>query len=407
MKQIILKSVFFVICFLMTYTIANAACDQTLSPGNDVVAAVTNAPNDSTICLNAGSYGTVNLTKISRSGYVTIQSISARDASIAPQLYSTNFVRFKSLTISADISQTACSTHVQWLNNDFTGRGMTLSNQNCSNLDVLIDGNIFRNYKFPAGWYNGHLNIVYGSGVTVSNNYIGGSAVDGSSDGIQVLGQATNITIGPGNVFSDILQSLCPNSHCDAIQLYGAGPNTVISGNYFYNDDTFIMAPDGSDYVTVTNNVFDGSSIGYPGKLQFGSANNPLFEHNTVINTNVGFSSKTGNPASTNVVAKNNILKGGFFDTTEGSGCSNCTFTRNLFYDSGNASGVNNLIGIPTYVGGSAPTTQAGFQLTSSSLGYKAALDGLDMGTTYYGTGALPAPSSSLKAPTNLRVVSL
>ncbi|MGZ3795351.1 MAG: hypothetical protein ACXVB1_03255, partial [Pseudobdellovibrionaceae bacterium] len=241
----------------------------------------------------------------------------------------------------------------------------------------------------------------------ISNNFIGGSGSSGSSDGIDVLGQATNVTIGPGNVFSDILQSKCPNSHCDSIQLYGAGPNTVITGNYFYNDDTFIMAPDGSDYVVVTNNVFDGSSINYAGKIQLGSANNPRFEHNTVINTNVGLNSKIGNTATVNAIARNNIMTNGRFDTTYGSGCSNCTITSNLFYSSGDAGGTNNLIGIPTYVGGASPTTQAGWQLTSTSLGYKAALDGLDMGTTYYGSGPLTVPtpsSSSLAPPSNLRL---
>ncbi|MGZ3805957.1 MAG: DUF4082 domain-containing protein [Pseudobdellovibrionaceae bacterium] len=389
-----LRNIFFMGSVLGISAVCSAACDQTLSPGADVVSAVTNAANGSTICLNSGSYGTVNLTNISRTGYVTLQSATARGASIAPQLYNTNYVRLQSLTISADILQRACSSHIQWLNNDFTGRGLTLTNSNCtSSLDSLIDGNIFRDYKFPASWYNGHINIVYGSGVTISHNFIGGSAVDGSSDGIQVLGQATNVTIGPGNVFSDILQSLCPNSHCDAIQLYGAGPNTVITGNYFHNDDTFIMAPDGSDKTVVTNNVFDGSTIKYDWKIQFGSANGVLFEHNTLINTGAAFDSKPGNTASNNILARNNIIRSIGIKTSGGSGCSpNCVFTHNMFDTSGYP-GMDNITGAPTFVGGAIPTTQAGWQLTSSSLGYKAALDGLDMGTTFYGPGTLPTPT--------------
>ena len=54
------------------------------------------------------------------------------------------------------------------------------------------------------------------------------------------------------------------------------------------------MAPDGSSDVTTTNNVFDGTGRGYEWKIQFGSAANPVFRHNTVINASAAFDSKTG-----------------------------------------------------------------------------------------------------------------
>jgi|APLak6261659701_1056019.scaffolds.fasta_scaffold06876_1 hypothetical protein len=399
MKTHHLKKIIFFLTLLGASHASWAACDKTLSPGADVASAVSSAPNGSTICLNSGNYGTVNLTNITRSGYVTIQSTTDKGASISPQLWNTDYVRLQSLAISSSASQQGCSVHVQWVNNKIDGAGLTLKNPNCGNIDTLVEGNSFRNYNFPAGWYNGRLNVVYGSGVTVRNNYFGDG---GNADGIQVLGQASDVNI-TGNTFSGILQSLCGDMHCDSIQLYGAGPRVVINGNHFYNDSVFIMAPDGSDDVTVTNNVFDGSSVNYAGKVQFGSANNPRFEHNVVLNTNVGFSSKSGQPASTNVVAKNNILKGGRFDTSVGNGCSNCSFTRNLFYTSDIASGTNNLVGIPTYVGGAAPTKYTGFQLTSSSLGYKVATDGSDMGVVFTGTTTSPT-TVLLSAPTNLRV---
>jgi hypothetical protein len=103
---------------------------------------------------------------------------------------------------------------------------------------------------------------------------------------------------------------------------------------------------------------------------------------------------KSGSPASSNVVAKENILSGSIK-----LNCTGCSITHNLFKYSQDAAGTNNLIGTPLFVGGTNPSTMAGYQLTSSSLGYRAATDGLDMGVGTFGAG--PAP---LAPPSNLRV---
>lgn len=374
---------------------ASFACNQTLSPGANLASAISSAPANSTICLNTGIYGSVNLYNINRSAYVTVKSVSGKGASIAPQMGNTKFVRFESLTISSDVLQNSCSANIQWVNNDFTGRGLTLSNSGCSNLNTLIDGNNFSNFTVGGG-YEGRLSLVYGSGIIVTNNFFGNG---GASDGIQLLGNVSNVNIGPGNTFSGIKESLCGAVHCDAIQLYGAGTNISITGNYFSDGDAFIMAPDGSSGVTVTNNVFNGTGYTYIDKVQFGTAESPIFEHNTLINVRASFDSKVGEAASSNVVGRNNILiSGSSFKTANGSGCSSCTFTRNLFSSTSYANGTNNLTGNPTFIGGSSPTNWAGYQLMSNSLGYKAATDGNDMGPIFSTTAITP-----LATPSNLR----
>jgi hypothetical protein len=202
-----------------------------------------------------------------------------------------------------------------------------------------------------------------------------------ASDGIQLLGGTRDSTIGPGNTFSGIRESACGSVHCDAIQLYGAGANNTIDGNLFNNGDTFIMAPDGSATTSVTNNVFDGTGATYPDKIQFGSATNPVFRHNTVRDVRVSFDSKTGMPASSGVLAKDNILVGSsIWKTSNGSGCTSCSFLSNLYDDSGSASGTGNLIGTPIFSGGSSPITLAGFKLGSGSIGIGGASDGGNMG---------------------------
>ena len=88
------------------------------------------------------------------------------------------------------------------------------------------------------------------------------------------------------------------------------------------------MAPDGTDNLTIKNNVFNGVGVSYPYKIQLGSANNARFEHNTLINTSAAFDSKTGSPASKNVIAQNNIFASSSgYKTSGGNGCSICTIT--------------------------------------------------------------------------------
>jgi hypothetical protein len=233
--------------------------------------------------------------------------------------------------------------------------------------------------------------LIYGSGITVTNNTFGPG---GASDGIFLGGNVSNVTIGPGNTFTGILEANCGSVHCDAIQGYGAGSGIVITGNLFEKGDTFIMMPDGSQSVTVRNNVFNGAGVAYVDKIQFGSASSPVFQHNTLVNVRASFDSKTGSAATSSALAENNILAAGSsFKTSNGSGCSSCTFRFNLFSSSGDAIGTGNLVGTPSFVGGAAPTSFAGFQLAASSIGYRGASDGQDMGAVIF----------VLSPPTNLR----
>jgi len=170
-------------------------------------------------------------------------------------------------------------------------------------------------------------------------------------------------------------------AHCDAIQLQGGGA-TSITGNYLKTGETFILAPDGSSNVAATNNVFDGTGVSYLDKIRLGPAANPIFRHNTLRNVRASFDSMRGYTASSNVQAKDNVMVGSgtSWKTSNGNGCSGCTFSYNLFDDSGDASGSNNLIGTPSFTGGSNPSNYAGFKLTGGSLGTNASSDGNDMG---------------------------
>jgi hypothetical protein len=366
-----------------------AACDQTVNPGANLASVVSSAPSGTTVCLNSGNYGNVNLFDIKRSGFVTVQSAAGKGASISPQVGNSAFIRLSNLTINGAL-QNSCSRNIEWVDNNVND-SITLTNSSCSgSLATVFKGNTFSAINVGGG-YEGRLSLIYGSGITITNNTFGPG---GASDGIFMGGGVSNVTIGPGNVFTGILEANCGSVHCDAVQGYGAGSGIVIQGNLFEKGDTFIMMPDGSSGVVVRDNVFNGAGVSYPDKIQFGSAASPVFQHNTMINVRASFDSKTGESATSNAVAENNLVAGGSsFKTANGSGCSSCAFRSNS-------------TGTPTFVGGANPSTWSGFQLTAGSVGYRAASDGKDMGANVTGA-ATPAPTPApvaLDAPTNLRV---
>jgi hypothetical protein len=355
-------------------------CTQTLSVGANLVSAVANAANGSTICLNNGDYGTVNWWDLTRSGYVTVKSVSGRGASLRPSIGNADYIRLESLTLRQGLVN-SCSTNIQVADSTFQQdmSGLYFDASTCPSTvhNYLVDNVTFANVDLTG--FEGRLSFRDTNGVTVKNSTFG---PNGYGDGIQTGGNNRNLTIGPNNRFTGISQSFCDangGAHCDSIQLQGGGA-TTITGNHFSGSDVFIMAPDGSSNVTTTNNVFDGQSSSYEYKIQFGTAASPVFRHNTLANTSAAFDSKTGNPATTNAIVRDNVWSRGHgqIKTSNGSGCSGCAFSHNLFENGANARGTSNVVGAPVFVG--PLTTYAGWRLASGSPGKGAASDGTDIG---------------------------
>jgi hypothetical protein len=377
---------------------AHAACTQTLSPGANVISAVSNAAAGSAICLNAGSYGSITLDSISKTSDVVLRSVTGNTAIIDLDVSRSSHLNFQNLTINGLYLHNR-ATNITVSGSTFTGQALLNLGINggasYGNANIVIDGNSFDAISVCANCYEGRVQVISDntpSGVTISNNHFGGP---GESDGIQ-LG-AYGVVVGPGNVFDGIVQGNY-GRHVDALQGYGQS-HTTITGNYFLNGDTYLMMPDGGDSEIITHNVFaPGTSYGQ--KIQLGSHLNDVFSHNTVKGLDLSISRKqelTQN--SVNALFRDNLfvnsgISTGVSDHPGVSGCTNCTFDHNQFDTSGNASGTNNLIGLPTFTGGTNPTTWTGYQLTAASIGHAAATDGKDMGANLFGTGSTP-PSSS------------
>jgi hypothetical protein len=388
--------------------VARAQCTQTLSVGANLATAVSSAANGSTICLNDGNYGTVNLFNITRTGFVTLRSVNGTAARMSPQVGNSRFIRLENLTISGSLVN-SCSQSIEFVGTPFVANtsGLLFDASSCPSTthNYVVDGATFD--RVGQALYEGRLNCRDCNGVTIKNSTFSGVGTS-ASDGIQTQGNARNLTIGPNNRFSGILEAQCGTTHCDAIQLQGGG-TTLITSNVFENGDTFIMSPDGCSNVTAEHNVFNGTGVSYPDKVQFGSCSNLIFRHNTVTNVRVSMDSKTGEPATSNALAENNVMRGSTtsFKTANGNGCTGCTFRYNLFDDSGDATGSNNVIGTPLFIGGTLPTTWAGWLLIVGSPGDNAGNDGRDMGTNYLDAGGPPPPPppTAPAAPTGVRIV--
>jgi hypothetical protein len=284
--------------------------------------------------------------------------------------------------------------HIHILGNKFTN-ALDLFTPTDENLDVLVDGNSFINLDQACN--EGRvgvcgLNISHSvvNGITISNNLFSGSGSalpNNCSDGVQINGAAYGTVIGPGNEFTAMAESTCV-AHVDPIQFFNDS-NTTVTGNWFHDNGDGsggVMTPDGTQNTIITNNVF--ASTGYAYAVNCGGCVNVLIEHNTVNPSQaIHFANANGGGASSGNTLRNNILLGG--SQNQGT-----TVTFNLYASGGTGTNIN---GTPTYVGGSTPSTYAGYALTTGSTGHNAASDGHDMGINIT-SGAGGGSASSGKA---------
>jgi Bacterial Ig-like domain/PKD domain len=365
-----------------------AAADLNATPST-LAGVYASAQGGDVIHLAAGSYGTFS--GGSKPSVVTLIAQPGATATMYPNLGAgVNNLRLDGLTLQGMFLSGA--RNVAIVNSRFTDMSRIDTPAGVSNANILIDHNTFDGITACGTCYEGRLSVrgydnTAPVGVSITNNHFGNG---GCSDGIQVIGNAYGVQVGPGNEFSGIRQNGCSN-HVDSIQLYGSR-HTQIVGNYFHDDDTIIMAPDGGDHEVITDNVMIGA--GYSAAVQLGSQDTTTFSHNTVVDVSVRLGSKTGGEASSNGTNDDNVmLRSGF--SIDGSGCS-CSFDHNLYSSSGDSRGTNATVATPAFVGGASPTTYSGYQLAANSPGRGNGSDGKDLGARI---GASTPPPPDTTAP--------
>ena len=364
---------------------ASVSCTTTISSG--LQTAITNASAGSTICLDAGSYGEIELnTKKSSMVIITpAPGVSQSQAVLGYTDVSTSSdLTFKGLTIAGDNNGNASTpaTHIHWVDDAFTS-GVCVHAPTSANIDVLVESSTFVNISSGGCGNEGRLEVNGDNtepsgtnGVVISHDLFQGASPGGCTDGVNITGGASGTQIGPGDEFSDIEQGSCDPAHVDPIQFYGA-PNTTVTGDYFHGDSSQIESPDGNGSpMTVTNNVF----VQYANPIQIGGGEGDVINHNTIVgdleigHENVG--------ASTDETITNNVIINGI-ELNGGQSESGWKVEYNLI--PGGGGGAHGSSSNPIFVGGAHPSTWAGYALTSASPGHLAASDGTDMGSNYFG----------------------
>lgn len=375
-----------------------AQCTTTLNVGANVATAVSSAAAGATICLNSGSWGTINLFNITKSNYVTVKSTTGLGASAYFSIGNSQFIRVDSVTLTGALLN-SCSRNIIISNSSTvpnSGSGIYIDGTGCPTTaqNITIDGVIFD--RVGPALYEGRLSVRDGNTITVKNSqFLGVWATNGGpSDGFQGVGAMRNITIGPGNLFQGIDQGICNangGAHCDNIQLYGGPCDNISIDNNLFRDTSSLILTESACTGTTRNNVFDNVVT-----VQFHQWHPVIFEHNTLYNSNVSMNGSPGAPMSATI--RSNIVHSSDISTGGITPCAACTFDYNL-YSSG-CNGTNCITGTPTYVGGAPASIAAwsGWQLSPASLGRSNGHDGLDRGTLFYGSADTEAPTT----PTNL-----
>jgi hypothetical protein len=387
------------------------SCTTTLSSGNSISTAIGSSSAGDTICLGDGNYSGFTLNAVTRSPRVTVRAVNPGEATI------TGGLTFSGGTYGFTFDG------VNFSGVDFTGantREITLSNADASAGTIQIDGvtHSSPNILFDNLTHYDQDNTGFCHGGTVNCVGVGayhfsydgrstpvatirGAIIDrGCADGIQ---SGVPFILEYSQIKNKVVGSCINDPHTDATQLYG-GPfeGTIIRKNYYYSNVQVLAAYDGVDGVLIEDNVFDPGPSGERRECQIElySDDTSTIRWNTVVARtstygHICLDAKAADDDGFGTIIENNIAN----SVSALSGSTYATKNNNLLVSG--ASGTD-ISGSPTYVGGTNPTTWAGFQLDAASLGYGDATDSSNIGTRYYGTTIVrPEPPTNVVVTDN------
>jgi hypothetical protein len=357
---------------------AASAADLNASPANlgSVFGA---AQGGDVIHLAAGSYG--NFSGGSKPSTVSLVAAPGAAVTMGVAFAPADHIALDGVTVTG--ANLVGAHDVAITNSTFTG--MTTIDAKLPNANIVFSGDRFDGIDMCSTCGEGRVTVRGYSnssqpvGVTITNSHFGGG---GQSDGVQIIGGAYGVQVGPGNEFTGIRQGSFA-AHVDPIQLYGSS-HTLITGNYFHDNSTGIMAPDGGEAERIENNAFVMDE--YPWAVIASHIPGLVMRHNTVVGGSLHVDDAT-NPGSAST-------------PTSGQATNNAgpvTFgQRGSFTESYNvfpgASGTKDINASPKLAGGAKPASYAAFVLAPGAPGVKAADDGTDMGIVLTAPPAPPPP---------------
>jgi len=299
---------------------------------------------------------------------VTVRSVNARGASITGLITISGNVN--GLTFDGprftDIRIVGANTReLTFRNYDQTGQ-LVIDGVTTATPNILLE-DFTHNDVTAAKAPNARINFSYSGRrspvATIRRATIDGGCADGIQSGVPfILEDSRLMNMQVGN---------CPNDpHTDALQLYG-GPfaGTVIRGNYFYRNVQVLTAYDGVDRVLIENNVFDPGPDGERRscQIEWYSDDGSIIRHNTVVHRGASYGHicldrKPAHDPGFGTVVVDNIAT----SIATANGSTVAQRTNNLLRS---GAGAGELTGVPTFVGGGAPTSYAGFELAPGSPG--------------------------------------
>jgi hypothetical protein len=257
--------------------------------------------------------------------------------------------------------------------------GMTRVDATARRARILFTHDVFSHIDRCARCYEGRLAVKGDDhpdgvpvGVTVRDSRFGPG---GTADGIQIVGSAQGVRIGPGNHFLGLTQSPERGApHTDPIQLYGS-TGTVITGNWLHGNASGIMAPDGSSGEIITNNVIQ--TTGYPWPIVMGGAHGNRILHNTLPGGGaIEVGRSNADEPSTGVVVRDNVARA----VVDPRGARPVGVNQDYNLLAAGALGPHDVRGRPRFAGGVLPRSYAAFKLADRSAGRHRASDARDMG---------------------------
>lgn len=161
-----------------------AACNMTVNPGEDVTAAVANAPAGSTVCLGSGNHNKLILKKVAKDPRVTVQSASEKGAKLPFEIYDgTSGISLDNLTLVSGYIHGTTPHDITISHSDFVDNARLVID-GAIHSNILLDGNTHNNNNIPPNSLSGRVHLPYGgdlhSGVTIQNS----DFIGGCSDGI-------------------------------------------------------------------------------------------------------------------------------------------------------------------------------------------------------------------------------
>lgn len=371
-------------------TAAGATTCTTTATPSTFASAVTAASAGDVVCLASGAYGTwsgtakqVTITPADGAAVTMAGSFANGDSAFT--INGTNGAGRITMT-GLDVTGTPGPTKIAVVYTRFTGNVHVDGPTSTDHANILLDhddlswNSVYSSSSGEAAKIRLPYNAAGHSGVTVSNSLL----ANGDEDGIQT-GLALDVV---NNEFSNLCD--VGTNHTDNVQFFGTINGGRIAGNYVHEpagcETQGLTSYDGgTNGVLFEDNVVD---IRRTWGIELYSDRNSIVRHNTIRYIggscyfgapcgDIALDHKSVDPAGTGTQVYDNIAK---VDVSNGS-----TAARNDHNVQG--AGV-------TFVGGSSPTTWAGFALAPGSVGKNAADDGLDDGIRVSGSPS-PTPTPS------------